>query len=194
MKRIVILASFAMLGGCALTDASLDVGHDAEVVQQGPLSETESVTFTPGALEDLRADKDRIGYKTNGFGMKTADIATDEPVTDVIMNAIVHAFESNGHVRGDDGVRIDGTINNFWVETDTNFWSIEVIGNVEALLTFVDPASGASIYERTYSGSYSDKRQMVTENAYNEAISGAVQSLIDDVIFDEQLAEALAAR
>lgn len=194
MKRIFILASFAVLGGCALTDASLDVGHDAEVVQQGPLSETESVTFTPGALQDLRADKDRIGYKTNGFGMKTADISTDEPVTDVIMNAIVHAFESNGHVRGDDGVRINGTINNFWVETDANFWSIEVIGNVEALLSFEDPATGASIYERTYSGSYSDKRQMVTENAYNDAISGAVQSLIDDVIFDEQLAEALAAR
>ena len=193
MKRIVMLASFAMLGGCALTDASLDVGHDTDVVQQGPLSETNSITFAPGSLVDLREDKDRIGYKTNGFGMKTADIATDEPVTDVIMNAIVHAFESNGHVRGDNGVRINGTINNFWVETDTNFWSIEVIGNVEALLTFIDPETGASIYERTYSGSYSDKRQIVTEGAYNDAISGAVQSLIDDVIFDEQLAEALAA-
>ncbi len=31
-----MLASLAMLGGCVLTDASLDVGHDAEVVQQAP--------------------------------------------------------------------------------------------------------------------------------------------------------------
>ena len=194
MKRIAILACLALLGGCALTDASLDVGHDAEVVQQGPLSETNPVTFTPGALEDQRDDKDRIGYKTNGFGMKTADIATDEPITDVIMNAIVHAMESNGHVRGDDGIRIDGSISNFWVETDANFWSVEVIGNIEAKFTFTDSATGTSIYERTYSGTYSDKRQIVTEGAYNDAISGAVQSLMDEVIFDEALAEALAAR
>lgn len=193
MRIIGVFACLAVLGGCALTDASLDVGHDAEVVQRGPLSETSPVTFAPGSLQDLRDDKDRIGYKTNGFGMKTADIATDEPVTDVVMNAIVHAMESNGHMRGSDGVRIDGAINNFWVETDTNFWSIEVIGNIEAKFTFVNSTTGDRIYERTYSGSYSDKRQIVTDKAYNDAISGAVQSLMDEIIFDEELAEALAA-
>ena len=194
MKSIGALVCFILLGGCALTDASLDVGRDTAVVQQGPLSEANAVTFTPGVIEDLRDDKERIGYKTNGFGMKTADITTDEPVTDVVISAMVHAFETNGHELGDDGVRITGAINNFWVKTDTNFWSVEVIGNIEARFAFADAATGARLYERTYSGSYSDRRQIVTDGAYNEAISRTVQSLIDEVVFDEELAEALAVR
>ncbi len=192
MVRILITATAILcLSGCALTDASLDVGHDEEIVQSGPISDVQTLTFVPSGLIDNRDDKDRIGYKTNGFGMKTADITSDEPVEDIIMGAIIHAAESNGHVVGDAGVGVSGSVNQFWVGTDTNFWSVDVIGDIEVNLVFTDTASGSLLYERTYTGNFSDGRQVVTEAAYNEAISGAVQSLIDEIVFDEDLAEAL---
>lgn len=191
MRILVITASALALTGCALTDASLDVSHDAEVVQPGPLSETESLTFVRGTLDDLRQDVERIGYKNNSLGMKTADIRTDEPITDIVMAAIEHAVESNGHLLGDSGIEISGAVNHFWVESDMNFWSVEVIGDVEATLSFTDTDSGASLYSRAYKGTYSDKVQVVTDGAYNKAISGAINSLIDEIVFDEDLADAL---
>lgn len=194
MKTILTLAGALMLAGCALTDAQLDVSHDPETTQEGPIAEVESITFVPGEIADLREDTERIGYKKNGFGMNTADITTDKPVGDIVRDAIVHAIETNGHVVGDSGVGISGSISNFWVDLDQNFWSVEVLGNVAASLVFTDTESGDVLYTRDYKGSYSDKVQVVTNGTYDAAISGAVANLIDEIVFDEDLAEALRER
>jgi uncharacterized lipoprotein YajG len=191
MKTFAIVLCLTLVSGCATTDATLDVGHDPESVQSGPLSEVGSIAVVPGVLEDLRPDRERIGFKKNGFGSNMADITSEEPVTDIVMNAVVHAFESNGHAVGKQGLTITGSVNQFWVDIDQNFWSIEVIGNVEAALVFADSVSGDTVYQRVYKGSYSEKRQMVTNTAYTDAISGAVSSLINEIVFDEDLAEAL---
>jgi len=194
MNKPGILLVAALLGGCALTDATLEVSHDPEIAQEGPLAEAVSVTFVPGTLEDTRQDQERIGYKKNGFGMNTADLTTDRPVTDIVMDAIVHAIEANGHTVGDSGVGVSGEISHFWVDLDQNFWSVEVIGSVDATLRFTDTVSGDLLYERGYKGSYSDKVQVVTNSTYDAAISGAVGNLIDEIVFDEDLAEVLRAR
>lgn len=191
MKHLVLLVAFFFMTGCALTDATLDVGHDPEKVQSGPIAEANSVSFVPGILDDRREDKDRIGYKKNGFGMNTADITSDTPVTDIVMNAIVHAVESNGHTVSDSGIAISGSVNQFWVDLDANFWSTEVLGNVEASIAFTGTESGEIVYERIYRGSYSDKVQIITNKSYDAAISGAIGSLVDEIVFDEDLAEAL---
>jgi len=201
MNKSAIILVAALLGGCALTDAALDVSHNPDNVQEGPLAEVASVTFVPGALEDTRQDQARVGYKKNGFGVNTAQLTTEKPVSDIVMDAIVHAIEANGHTVGDSGVGVSGEISYFWVDLDQSLWRAEVIGNsvdivadVEATLRFTDTASGDLLYERGYKGSYSDKAQIVTNDTYGLAISAAVGNLIDEIVFDEDLAEVLRAR
>lgn len=192
MKRLLILAAILFgLQGCALTDAELDISHDPNVVNEGPISEAESRVVMVTGLEDAREDKARIGYKKNGFGQNTADITTLEPVTDIIQQAFDHAIVSNGHTIGPDGILVSGKVNQFWMDVDINFSHIEIICNIETDLLFKDATLDAVFYTNTYRGSYREKKQMGTESNYESVIEGALQALIDEITFDEGLAEAL---
>ena len=150
-----------------------------------------AVTDLGGALEDLRPDQERIGYKKNGFGQNTADITTDEPVTQIIANAITSALTANGHQLAADDVAIEGSVSQFWVDSDMNFWSIEIMCSIAVDLMFVDTATGQTLHEATYNGSFNDKFQTGMESNLQAVMSGAVEALIDDLVFDDELAEAL---
>ncbi len=192
-KLLVIAGAGLLLQGCALTDAELDVGPEMEAIDQGPLSEPESRVFMVNAFEDAREDTERVGYKKNGFGQDMGDIDTDEPVTIIIADAIKNAAIANGHTEGEGGLAIDGIVNRFWIETDINFTNIEIACNIEADVSFTDTTTDTLIYTATYVGSYSDKKQMATEGNYAEIIDGALQALLDEIVYDEELAEALDA-
>lgn len=190
---VAIGVSF-FLHGCALTDAALDVAPDATAIGPGPLSEVGELSFSMGDIQDMREDKERVGYKKNGFGQNMGSITTAQPVPTVVGDAIAAAMVANGHSQGEGGVSINGTVNSFWMETDINFSNIEMSCNINVDLGFADAASGAEIYSSSYSGSYSDKKQMGTESNMQEIINGALQALADEIVFDAELAEALASR
>ena len=190
---VAIGVSF-LLHGCALTDAALDVGPDATLIGPGPLSEVGELSFSMGDMQDMREDKERVGYKKNGFGQNMGSITTAEPVPTVVGDAIAAAMVANGHSPGDGGVSINGAVTNFWMETDINFTNIEMSCNINVDLGFADANSGEEIYSSDYSASYSDKKQMGTEGNFQEIINGALQALADEIVFDAELAEALASR
>lgn len=192
MKLVVALSLVFVIAGCALTDAELDVTHDPGTTHVGPLSEVAAITFVPVEMADLREDTERIGYKKNGHGANTANIRTEEPVSEIVREALVHAMESNGHVIGGEGVAIRAAIRIFWVDLNKSTASVEVIGTVSVSLSFSDGEDGDSIYERDYKGSYSHRSRVPTNGDYDAAISGAVANLIDEIVFDEDLAAALS--
>ena len=192
LKKFLIIVGLGLaLQGCALTDAELDVGPDMEAINQGPISDATPRVFKVNDFEDARDDKERVGYKKNGFGQNMGDIDTDEPVPVIVADAISAAAVANGHTIGDGGIAIDGVVNRFWIETDINFSNIEIACSIEADITFTDVASNKAIYSAPYAGSYSDKKQMGTEKNFKEIIDGALGALIDEIVFDEDLAEAL---
>ena len=192
LKKFLIIVGLGLaLQGCALTDAELDVGPDMEAINQGPISDATPRVFKVNDFEDARDDKERVGYKKNGFGQNMGDIDTDEPVPVIVADAISAAAVANGHTIGEGGVAIDGVVNRFWIETDINFTNIEIACNIEADITFTDVATSKAIYSAPYTGSYSDKKQMATEKNFKEIIDGALGALIDEIVFDEDLAEAL---
>ena len=195
LRKLLMIAGVGLaMQGCALTDATLDVGADATVVGQGPLSEAEAVSFVINEFEDAREDQVRVGYKKNGFGQNMGDITTAQPVTVIVADAISAAAVANGHTLGETGIAVDGVVNEFWVETDINFTNIEMVCNIVADLKFSDTQTNSAIYSVTYSASYSDKKQMGTEKNFAEIIDGAIQALVDEFVFDEELAEALRER
>jgi len=193
MRKIVVLTVMLLLQACALTDAALKVEHDTAVNITGPISEATSIAFSAPQLEDARLDKARIGFKKNGYGMNMADITSEQPVDVIVENAIIDAIKDNGHTVVDDGqVRITGSVDRFWFETDMNFWSVEFIGDVQCTLDFVDSKTDTSIYRSSYSGTYKEKTGGGYVKTWTEVMGKAIDKLIEDIVFDEDLKDALA--
>jgi uncharacterized lipoprotein YajG len=192
MKKIVIMAAILLVQACAFTDATLKVEHDEAANVIGPLSETKGISFSAPQLEDARLDKARIGWKKNGFGMNTADITSEEPVDVIVESAITDAIKDNGHLIEDDGrVRISGTVDRFWFDMDVNAWSIEFIGDIQSTLVFFDTMTNSTIYKSTYSGNYKEKTGAGYVKTWTEVMGKAIDNLIEDIVFDEDLSEAL---
>lgn len=193
MKKLLVMTAILLIQACAFTDATLKVEHDSTVDITGPISEVEGIVFTAPQLEDARLDKARIGWKKNGYGMNTADITSEQPVDVIVENAIIDAIKDNGHSIAEDGrVRITGTVDRFWFDTDMNFWTIEFIGDVQCTLDFIDSATNKSIYQSSYSGNYKEKTGAGYVKTWTEVMSKAVDKLIEDIVFDEDLKDALA--
>lgn len=193
MKRILVITAMLLLQACAFTDSTLKVEHDTAVDITGPISEAGVIAFSAPQLEDARLDKARIGWKKNGYGMNTADITSEQAVDVIVENAIIDAIKDNGHTVADDGrVRITGTVDRFWFDTDMNFWTVEFIGDVQCTLNFVDSATNTTIYSSSYSGTYKEKTAGGLEKTWTEVMSKAIEKLIEDIVFDEDLKDALA--
>lgn len=194
MKKFVVIAAILLVQACAFTDATLKLEHDDTVNITGPISEAESIAFSAPQLEDARLDKARIGWKKNGFGANTADITSEQPVDVIIENAIIDAIKDNGHTVVEDGqIRISGTVDRFWFETDVNFWSIEFIGDVQCTLDFTDPVTNTTIYSSSYSGTYKEKTAAGYVKTWTEVMNKAIEKLIEDIVFDEDLTDALTS-
>ncbi len=192
MKKIIFILSIALIQACAFTDATLDVRHNPDSELKGPISDVNSIEFVLTELKDNREDTARIGWKKNGYGQNTADIFTTQNVGKIVSDGIANGLTKNSHKVGESGnIRIEGSVNRFWFEMDPNMWTVEFTGDIQCTLNFVDTTSNQSIYKSDYSGSFSKKTGGGLEKTWTEVMSQAVDKLIEDIIFDEDLAEAL---
>lgn len=192
MKLFIAICAVLLLQACAFTDATLDVHHSKDANFNGPLSEVQKNSFQLDKLDDKRTDRARIGHKKNGYGQNTADISTTMPVVNIVQDAISAGLTANGHsVAADGRVKVSGDLEKFWFETDMNFWTVEFIGDVQCSLTFTDSLTNNIIYSATYKGTYSEKKAGGLEATWTQIMNKALDKLIEDVVYDEELAEAL---
>jgi len=192
MKKIILILIVLQLQACAFTKATLDVKHDPSVNFKGPLQEVSSRSFLPPSVSDARVVTERIGYKKNGYGMNTADIATKQPVEDIVADAIKTGLTQNGHKVEDSGkYSIISTIKKFWFETDINLFTVEFTGEVLASLELLNNESQETVYKSEYSGSHSEKKAGGLNRTWQRIMSKAVDKLVEDIVYDEELAEAL---
>ncbi len=193
MKKISIIVLVLLTQACAFKDAQLKIAHTEDAKLDGPISELSTLSFSSPLLEDNREDKVRIGWKKNGYGMNTADITTEQPVENIVSEAIVEGLKANGHTVAAENsdISITGSVERFWFETDVNFWTVEFLGEVTAHLSFVNKSTNQVIYDSKYTGSHSVKKGGGGEKTWRTVMSTAVNKLIEDMVFDEELAEAL---
>ena len=191
-KLLALAAVVALLQGCAFTPSKLEVQATAATRVAGPLTEVQPVKFRATQLEDARQDKARIGWKKNGFGQNTADITTSQPVDQIVESTIDKALIDSRHSVGDDGaMQIVGTVDRFWFDMDVNFWTVTFIGEVACTLDFIDATTKQSIYKSKYAGSYSVDKAGGLDKTWSEVMGKALDKLIEDIILDEALADAV---
>jgi hypothetical protein len=88
-------------------------------------------------------------------------------------------------------VTISGAVTRFWFEFDPNLFTVEFIGNVECELEFVDARTGKAIHKGRFAGTYSKKTGGGLEATWTEVMNAALEKVVEDVVFDEDLIEAL---
>ena len=194
MNKIILLSCVLLLQACG-KPTMLKVSHDVDLKTRGPISEVSPIIFMKAVLTDKRADKSKIGEKKNGYGKSLGDIITENPVVTIVSNAISTGLLNNGHSVLDDGqIKIEGTVERFWFEIDTNFFTVEFTGEVKAQLEFIDSKTGKTIYQASYSGNHSKKKAGGAKKTWQSIMGKAVDNLIEDIVFDEDLAEVLGSR
>jgi uncharacterized lipoprotein YajG len=192
LKNLIIILALAITSGCAFTDASLKVDYDEAHATRGPISKTAPLSFEVTEFADGREDTARIGYKRNGFGQKTADITTEQPVTSIVEDALRATIKHNGHSLSDDGqIIIEGYVSEFWFDVDVEFWTIRFMGTVESKIDFVDSTTNSSIYENVYHGYYEKETAAGLEGTWTEVMELALENMIDSIVKDPELAKAL---
>jgi hypothetical protein len=192
MKKIIAVISIVMVQACAFTDAKLDIAHNEDAEFSGPIQDVGPLIFSLPKLNDKRLDQARIGWKKNGYGQNTAEITSLLPVENIVESGISAGLKQNGHsVLNNGKVKISGDVTQFWFDYDVNFWTIEFIGDIKASLTFTNNTNGEIIYEGDYSGSYSEKKAGGLEATWTEILNKTVDKLVEDIMFDEDLSEAL---
>ncbi len=192
MYKITFIILVAFIQACAFTDATLPVKHNSGANIIGPVSEVEMLTFVSPSIEDRRLDKQRIGWKKNGFGQHTADISTEQPVQNIIQAALTDAIDDNGHSISEGApIHISGSVDRFWFETDMNFWTVEFTGDIQCTLSFIDTLTNETIYSSVYTGSHKKETAGGLEKTWTEVMGKAVDNLIEEFVFDEELSDAL---
>ena len=190
--RIALLLTVVLIQGCAFTTARLNVAARPNADYKGPLSQVPPTRFDVQALTDARSDKARIGWKKNGYGSNTADILSTRPVSDVVTDAIRAGLQQNGHTAAMPGdIIISGSVTRFWFEVKPNFFTIEFTGNVECDLQFVRTGTTQEVYKSRYSGTYTRKTGGGLEATWTEVMDASVEKLVEDIVFDANLIEAL---
>ena len=195
LRIVLILIATAITSGCAFTDASLKVDYDESHATRGPISRTAPIAFQMSEFTDSREDTDRIGYKRNTYGAKTADITTEQPVTSIVSDALKASIKHNGHTLSEQGeIIIRGDVTQFWFDADVDFWTVTFMGTVATTLEFVDSASQTSIYQSDYQGYYEKKAAGGLEQTWTDVMELALENMIDSIVKDPQLAKALRAQ
>ena len=192
MKTICLLLVLALTQGCAFTTARLKIAARPDTNFKGPLSQVAPIKFDIKPLEDARSDRARIGWKRNGYGKNTADILSTRPVTELVAEGIRAGLNQNGQTVGiPSDVNIAGSVTRFWFEVKPNFFTIEFTGNVECDLEFVSNRTNTLIYKSRYSGTYTKKTGGGLEATWTEVMDASLEKLVEDIVFDANLIEAL---
>lgn len=194
MRIAFLVAAAAMLGACAYGDAKLALGYDATTAKAGLLSEAPASTLYLADVEDRRVEKQRIGYKRNGFGAKTADIVSDRPPPELVKEALAEVLKKNNHQLGAASERyaLKSSLSNFWFDYKTGFVSVEFYGQVQAELTLVDQQTGAALYTEVFDGYYSEKTGGGLKKTWQRVMNAALADLVNKVNLSSDFKDALA--
>ena len=181
------------LGGCAFTQANLNVAYDETKASKGPLSSVTPRQLTIGEFKDVRPERDKIGYKRNGYGMKTADILTQKPVPEIIREAVTAEFSKNGHLTAakTPDIMLGGEISTFWFDIQINFWSVEFMGTVAVDLNVINAQTGASLLARKYQGHFNEKSLGGLDSTWERVMNTALALMIEEMSTDLKLMEIL---
>ncbi len=198
MRRIMIASlwllssSVLFMGGCAFTDAKINVGYSEALASRGPLATVSPQAIEIAAVTDKRPETDKIGYKRNGFNRKTAKIETEKPVPEIIRDALALELKQNGHQIGGTPatLRLSADIMEFWLDINMGYWTIDFVGAASLAVKVINTKDETALMERTYRGYYKTTAMGGLEGTWEHVMNTALQEMMRDIGTDVALTEA----
>ncbi|HWP59587.1 MAG TPA: YajG family lipoprotein [Candidatus Acidoferrales bacterium] len=195
-KRFLLVCSMATLAsGCALTTDYVTLSY-APQTGINKIVGAEAIKVDVEVL-DVRAIRDKVSAKKNGYGMEMAPIIAKEDVATTIATAIESELANRGFIPGAGSVRLLAELQKFYNDFKTGFWSgtaaAELIMNVQ-----IKKSDGTIVYSRLVAGEGNIPGIQLASgenarNALDAALKDAVAKLFDDGAFIQALFKAVEA-
>ncbi len=179
----------ACLSGCALSKSYIDIGY---VPQQNVVRAAGAESVVVGvAVSDVRAVKDKVSAKKNGFGMEMAAIIPKEDVAGVVKSAIEMELTNRGFQLGQGGVSTAVELSKFYSDFKVGFWSGDAVGEV-TMSVQVRRSDGTIVYSKLVTGQGAkDNLQLASGKNAKVALDGALRDAIAKLFSDAAFVQAL---
>jgi len=180
------LAGF-VLAGCAFTTGHVDLAYQpTETAQKVATADSPPVTVQ---VVDRRSTQ-VVGQKINGFGMKTADIVSNNDVPAVIKSALDTELSSRGFASATGGDVVVANLDNLQNQFKVGFFSGDSIGTVQ-MEVIVKRPDGSIAYDRSITGQSKDWAEIFTEENAEKQLNAAIQDAVKNLFNDSNFIDAL---
>lgn len=198
MRRVYglgLAGALALLGGCAFTDATINVRYPETAPSRAALGAVPPRRIEIGPVQDKRPETDKIGYKRNGFNQKTAKISTEKPVPEIVREALAAELTKNGHTVGgaDAELVLSADVTEFWLDIGVGVFTIDFVGATGVEVRLRDKKSDAEVTTRRYRGYQKETAMGGLEGTWEQVMNAALEHMMREVGTDVGLAQALRA-
>lgn len=179
----------SFLSGCALTKDYVSLGYVPQTnVVRVAGAESVPVTVT---VKDVRAVKDKVSVKKNGYGMEMAAIIAKEDVAEILKSAIGVELNARGFRLDGGGVALVAELSKFYSDFKTGFWSGKAIAEL-TMNVQIRKRDGTIGFSKLVNGGGGKERiQLATGSNAKVALDAALRDAVSQLFADSEFIEAL---
>lgn len=187
--RLAIALAMLVLGGCALTPETIDVGY----VPSANVQEVQGASDVHASLlvNDVRTNKERVASKTNAYGTEMGAISLNQDLVTLVHDALLTELSNRGYAMDGGGTQVVCDIFDFANRFRSGFWSGTAEGSVR-LNVKVRTADGNIIFSETVTGEgRQEKIQLASGKNAKPALEKALKDAIDNLMARQDFHQAL---
>ena len=183
MSALLLLAC----SGCAFTTGHVNVAYEPSTAATKVASAESPHVIV--AVTDKRPTR-VVGQKINGYGMKTADIVSDNDVPATVKDAFQTELSNRGFVPGPGGNIVEVELDNLHNQFTLGLVSGDSTANL-GMTVSVKRSDGTVAYSKYITGQGKEWIEIAREGNAEHVLSLALQDAISKVFTDPGFIDAL---
>jgi uncharacterized lipoprotein len=194
LARHALLGTLGVLGvllatGCAIQRdfINLSYGPAMEVARVSG-ADVVNVQVT---VVDLRANKDKVSCKKNGYGMEMAEIVAKNDVAELVRKSLETELTNRGFVAGPQAVSVLVELAKFYSDFKIGLFAGDAIAEI-SMNVQVKKTDGTSVFSKVITGDGKAARiQLATGGNAKIALDAALKDALTKLFADAAFVEAL---
>jgi len=190
IRSLALLATIALLGGCALTEDTVDIKYIP--TNSAVIADAKPVGLT--VVDGRTTDRNRISAKMNGYGMEMASIISTNDVIAVVQKAIQTELSNRGFKLADGDITVLIELSKFYNEFKEGFWAGDAVADL-TMSAQIKKSDGNIIYSKLVNGGGEKLKIQLASGANAKvalegALANAMVRLFGDPLFVDGLLKA----
>lgn len=184
-----LLAAAFLLNGCAFTKDHVSINY----VPHANITRTtgaETVTVNV-SVADLRATKDKVSTKKNGYGMETAPILADNDVAEVLKGAIESELKQRGFHVGRGSVVVLAELSKFYCDFKTGIWAGDAVAEMTMNVQVKRPDGTIACSTLIYGQGVEPNIQLASGKNAQLALDAALQDAVAKLFMNSAFVDSL---